>query len=108
MSEHCGEGREFFRLFENNRDANKTDDEGADERVKASESDNTNFADLGDEIRKEAESSMDENDCVCICNYCGNWFSSQESLLIHLRENHLLNILPSNHMQYGSKYSISI
>ena len=46
------------------------------------ESDVANWKDLGDKTHEEAECDVDEY--VCICNYCGNWFGSQESLLIHL------------------------
>ena len=103
--DHC-ETREDFRILENNIDASIIDEKTNDE-VEVVESDVTNWKDQGDETHEEAE--CDVNEYVCICNYCGNWFGSQESLLIHLREKHLTSSLLSyNNMQYDSSYSNSI
>ena len=103
--DHC-ESREDFRILENDNDANIIDEKTNDE-VPVVESDVTNWKDLGDKTHEEAECD-DVDEYVCICNYCGNWFGSQESLLIHLREKHLTSSLPSYNMQYDSSYSNSI
>ena len=100
--DYC-ESREDFRILENDIDANIIDEKTIDE-ASVVESDVTNWKDLGDKTHEEAECDVDEY--VCICNYCGNWFGSQESLLIHLREKHLTSSY--NNMQYDSSYSNSI
>ena len=105
-------------------DGNKIDenyDKRAEEEVKAVES-NTEYEKVSvvdfqesdetvcenQENDEEAECDVDDNEYVCICNYCENWFRNQESLLIHVRENHLLDSFPIHHLQYGPGYSISM
>ena len=104
--DHC-ESREAFRTLKNDIDANNRNEKTIDEAEVVVESDVTNREDPGDETHEEAD--CDVNEYVCICNYCGNWFGSQESLLIHLREKHLTSSLPSySNMQHDSSYSNSI
>ena len=97
--DHC-QSRGDFRIIENVIDANVNDEKTIDEV----ETDVTNWKDLCDKTSEEAECEVDEY--VCICNYCGNWFGSQESLLLHLREKHLT---PSySNMRCDSSYSNSV
>ena len=106
VSEDQCESREDFRTLENDIDANIIYEKTIDE-VKEVESDVSNWKDLGDETHEEAE--CDVNDYVSICNYCGNWFGSQESLLIHVREKHLTgSSLSYSNTQYDLSYSNQI
>ena len=104
--DHC-ESREAFRTLKNDIDANNRNEKTIDEAEVVVESDVTNREDLGDETHEEAD--CDVNEYVCICNYCGNWFGSQESLLIHIREKHLTgSSLSYSNMQYAPPPAIAV